>query len=418
MIFLRLRIANYRGIDFSEVKFGARGITLIQGPNEIGKTSLGEAVGLLFDYPDNSRRSNVKAIFPVHQDKGPEIELQAEGGPYAFTYFKRFYKKPETKLTITKPKPENRTGREAHERAEAILRETLDIDLWKALTIQQGEAIHQPILTNETSLSASLDKAAGGKTADPEEEGLFAKVRDEFGRYFTGGGSEKRELQEARKLQEDTEAEIAEIKQQISKLDQDIDRAAILQRELELLKNREVELKQEVADHAASLEEIEKCETSLETARVKLESAKKSVQAAHREVDVRQSLIDSVTKGTETHSELEESCADSLLTLNRAEEDLRKAQTSFNEAVKSRKAAETLATIRRADFDYYTDKLFCDQLRERKERIDRARESAAKAEETLARTKIDSKSLKTIQDAERALVAASRNRDNGGFKHR
>jgi DNA repair exonuclease SbcCD ATPase subunit len=413
MIFLRLRIANYRGIDFSEVKFISRGITLIQGPNEIGKTSLGEAVGLLFDYPDNSRHSSVKAIFPVHQDKAPEIELQAESGPYAFTYFKRFYKKPETKLTITKPKPENLTGREAHDRAEAILRETLDVDLWKALTIQQGEAIHQPILTNQASLSAALDKAAGGKPADAEEEDLFAKVRDEYGRYFTAGGSEKKELQEARKLQEGMETEIVEIKQQISKLDQDIDRAATLQRELEELRNREVELKQEVAEFAASLEEIRKCEASLETARIKSESAKKSVQAARRDVETRQGLIDAVAKGTESHSELEESCVDSLSALNRAEETLRKAQASFDEAVQSKKAAETIATLRRADFDYYTDKLFCDQLRERKERIDRARVSAAKAEETLARTKIDSESLKAIQDAERTLVAAKAQLETG-----
>jgi len=413
MIFLRLRIANYRGIDSSEVKFGPRGITLIQGPNEIGKTSLGEAVGLLFEYPDNSRHGNVKAICPVHQDKGPEIELQAESGPYAFTYFKRFYKKPETRLIITKPKPDNLTGREAHERAEVILRETLDVDLWKALTIQQGDAIHQPNLTNQASLSAALDKAAGGKPADPEEEDLFVKVRDEYGRYFTGGGSEKKELQEAQKLQENTETEIAEIKQQISKLDQDIDRAATLQRELEELKNREMELKRDVAEYAASLEEIRKYETSLETAHVKLDSAKKSVQAARRDVEVRQGLIDAVKKGTEAHGKLEESCADSLSALNRAEEALRKAQTSFNEAAQSKKAAETLATLRRADFDYYTDKLFCDQLSERKERIDRARESAAKAEETLARSKIDSKSLKAIQDAERALVAAKAQLETG-----
>ena len=63
-------------------------------------------------------------IAPVHRDVGPEIELEAESGPYVFTYSKRFIKKPETKLTITKPKPENLTGRDAHDRAEAILKET------------------------------------------------------------------------------------------------------------------------------------------------------------------------------------------------------------------------------------------------------------------------------------------------------
>ncbi|MFB3123461.1 MAG: AAA family ATPase, partial [Candidatus Binatia bacterium] len=133
MRLLRLRLANYRGIDESEVRFGPKGITIVEGPNEAGKTSLSEAIRLLFDYLDSSKHSEIKAIKPVTRDVGPEIELEAKSGPYAFTYFKRFHKKPETTLTITSPKPENHTGREAHERAEQILRETIDIDLWKAL---------------------------------------------------------------------------------------------------------------------------------------------------------------------------------------------------------------------------------------------------------------------------------------------
>ena len=93
MKFIRLRVANYRGIAAAEVKFGPTGITLVQGPNEAGKTSLGEAIGLLFEYLDSSKHRNIEAIKPVHRDEGPEIELQAESGPYAFTYFKRFHKR-------------------------------------------------------------------------------------------------------------------------------------------------------------------------------------------------------------------------------------------------------------------------------------------------------------------------------------
>jgi len=163
----------------------------VQGPNEAGKTSLGEAIGLLFEFPDSSKHRSVEAIRPVHRDEGPEIELHAESGPYTFTYFKRFHKKPETKLNITRPKPENHTGREAHERAEAILRETLDIDLWKALTIQQGDAIHQPALAKQPSLSAALDNVAGGRPADPREEVLFDRVLEEYSRYCSGRGAER-----------------------------------------------------------------------------------------------------------------------------------------------------------------------------------------------------------------------------------
>jgi len=407
MKFIRLRAANYRGIVATEVKFGAAGITLVQGPNEAGKTSLGEAIGLLFEFPDDSKHSNIKAIRPVHRDEGPEIELQAESGPYAFTYFKRFHKKPETKLTITRPKPENHTGREAHERAEAILRETLDIDLWKALTIQQGDAIHQPILTKQTSLSAALDKAAGGRPADPREEGLFDKVRDEYLRYYTERGAERKELAESRKAQTDAESEVTRIERAIHDLDQDIDRAAALQRELGQLKNQEDELTKAVLAHATSLEEIGTLENALSAARLKLESAQKSVQVARRDKEARQGLIDAVARATKAQGDLQESNSMSLPALNQADEDFKKAQTSLNETDKKRKEADALAVLRRSDFDYYNNKLNLDQLRERKERIDQARENAAQAEEVLARNKVDSRALKSIQNAERDLLTAN-----------
>lgn len=413
MIFLRLRIANYRGIDASEVKFSSCGITLVQGPNEVGKTSLGEAIGLLFNYPDSSKHRDVEAIRPVHQDEGPEIELQAESGPYAFTYFKRFYKKPETILTITRPKPENHTGREAHERAEVILRETLDIDLWKALSIQQGDAIHQPILTRQTSLSAALDKVAGGRPAEPGEEGLFNRVREEHSRYFTERGAERKELQEARKLQEDTQAEVAKIDEQIRDLEQDIERAAILQRELSQLKQQEEKLANAVAAHTASLEEIGTLETTLAVARLKLESAQKSEQVAHRDRESRQALIDAVANSTKSHDKIKEASAISLSALKQAEGELKKAQTVFNEADQRRKAADALAALRRSDFDYYNNKLHLGQLRERKDRIDQVRKKAAHAEEELAQNKTNTPALKAIQDAERGLLTADAQLETG-----
>jgi DNA repair exonuclease SbcCD ATPase subunit len=407
MKFLRLRVANYRGVHSAEVKFAPTGITLVQGPNEVGKTSLGEAIGLLFEFPDSSKHRAIEAIRPVHRDEGPVIELQAESGPYTFTYFKRFHKKPETRLIITRPKPENHTGREAHDRAEAILRETLDIDLWKALTIQQGDAVQQPALAKQTSLSAALDKVAGGRPADPREEGLFDRVRDEYSRYYTERGADRKELSESRKAQTDAQEEVSRIEQAIRDLEQDIDRAAALQRELGQLRRKEEELAKEVASHTASIEEIGALETALMTARLRLETARKSEQVARREKEARQELIDTFTKAGKEHKYVEESSVMSLLGLNQADEDLKKAQTAFSKDDRRRKEADALASLRRADFDYFNNKLHLEQLRERKDRIDQARRNAAEAEEVLARTSVDIRTLKAIQDSERAFLTAN-----------
>ena len=406
MRFFRLRIANYRGVIASEVDFGSSGITLVQGPNEAGKTSLGEAIGLLFEYVDSSKHRNIEAIRPVHRDEGPEIEVHAESGPYVFTYFKRFYKKPQTILTVTLPKPENYTGREAHERAEAILLETIDIDLWKALNIQQGDAIQQPTLTKQQSLSVALDSAAGGHPADPSEEGLFDRIRDEYILYFTERGAEKKGLQEVRKHQEEVKAEVVGLEQQILDLEQDIEGAATLQLEMGRLNKQEQEQVQAVDVNLASLEKISVMESAYNEAKLKLESAQKSEQVAHRDKDARQLLVDNVGNITETRRELLESISMSFPAFDQAETQLKKEQAFSDAADKESKKAAVLAILRRDDFDYYNNKLHLEQLSERKERIDQARKDAFQAEDVLARNKATPQVLETIVQAEKDLLTA------------
>ncbi len=413
MRLLRLRLADYRGIDESEVRFGARGLTIVEGPNEVGKTCLSEAVRLLFDYLDSSKHSNIKAIKPVTRDVGPEIELEAESGPYVFTYFKRFHKKPETTLTITTPTPENHTGREAHERAEKILRETIDIDLWKALCIQQGEAVRQADLSNQTSLSVALDAAAGGRQADPREESLFDMVRKLYGRYFTERGAERKELQEAQEAHEKAETEVTSLEKQILDLEEDIVRAAGLGRELESLKIQEEDLRGDVSRHEKALGEIMALETALETARLKLESAQKSENASKRDMEVRQDLLDAVSKTRKAHAELDESSTSSTASVKNMESELEEPQSDATKAEAGRKEAESLLNLHRADSDYFNNKLYLEQMKERKDRIDRAREEAASADELLAGNSINEETLKTIQKAERSLIIAQAKLDTG-----
>ena len=239
MKYIRLRIANFRAVSEAEIQFGENGITLVRGPNEIGKTSLGESIRLLFEYPDNSKHSDIIAIIPVHVDAGPEIELEAESGAYRFIYTKRFHKKPETTLNILKPKPENLTGRLAHERANAILRETLDVNLWKALSISQGTEINQPKLVGQTWLSAALDREAGGHSSDQHAENLFDAVKKEYLLYLTENGAERKDVTEVHNAPAGYQADIQRNEQAIRDLDHDVDHAAGLRKEIVQLRRTE-----------------------------------------------------------------------------------------------------------------------------------------------------------------------------------
>ena len=407
MKYRRLRITNYRGVDSCEIEFETCGLTLVQGPNEVGKTSLGEAIGVLFEYPDSSKHSIIKAIRPTHRDAGPEIELQAECGPYRFTYFKRFHKKPETKLTISAPAPENHTGREAHDRAEQILQETLDINLWRALTIQQGEAIAQPNLTNQQSLSAALDKAAGGVPVDPEEEGLFEKVVEECGRFYTPTtGKEKSELKDAHQQLQQDELRVSELQGKLDHLDQDIENAARIQAELPSLKRREIETKNVLDEQSRLLLAIESLEKQLSEARLKRESANKTAEMARRDTRERQQLIESVDCTNKNYQDLRQSSAQSVGDFERAEHQFDNAEKAIQQSGEKKLTADKLANIRRADFDYYNNRLFLDQLGERKQRIDAARKDAASASEFIEKTKVDRQTLKKIEQSELGVLTA------------
>lgn len=406
MRFIRLKLNDYRGIEACEVSFEPTGITIVQGPNEIGKTSLGEAIGLLFEFPDSSKKQKVKAINPVHRDAGPAIELEVESGPYRFTYSKRFHKKPETLLVVTQPAPENLTGREAHDRAEAILNETIDIDLWKALTVRQGDEISQPDLTGQSSLSAALDLAASGHPDDSQTEGLYERVRQKYLLYYTEGGAERKELKEARQIETDIQSGIDDLEQQISELERDIERSSSLQSELSQLATREKEQADSVAGYADVLEKISTLKHALETAELKLESAGKSEQEARRASDERQTLIERVASSTAKLENLREAAGISLTAAKSAESEYEKTQEKLKATEARKTGAEELAKLRRDDYDYYQGRLNLEMLNERKSRIDEARAEASKAEGILAGNAVDSIVLDDIKEAERTLLKA------------
>ena len=115
-------------------------MTVLAGPNEIGKTSTAEALNLVLEELDSSKKRAIRAVQPVGRDVGPEVELEALAGPYRFTIRKRFLRHEETVLTVAEPRSETLTGRDAHQRMRAILDESVDLDLWKAVRIDKGAA--------------------------------------------------------------------------------------------------------------------------------------------------------------------------------------------------------------------------------------------------------------------------------------
>jgi len=199
VILHRLRLTNFRGIADREIAFPDHGVVVVCGPNEVGKSSMLEALDLLLEYKDRSLNQKVKQVKQVHADVGAEVEAEITTGPYRFVYRKRFHKKFLTELTVIEPARSQHSGDEAHEKVQAMLAETVDTRLWEAQRVLQSAAAAPVDLSGCDALSRALDAAAGEVTAASGGESLLIdRIDTEYERYFTpAAGKPTKEFKDA-----------------------------------------------------------------------------------------------------------------------------------------------------------------------------------------------------------------------------
>ncbi|OBI20161.1 hypothetical protein A5712_18455 [Mycobacterium sp. E2327] len=256
----RLVLTNYRGIAHREIEFPDHGVVVVCGANEIGKSSMIEALDLLLESRDRSTKKEVKQVKPTHSDVGSEVSAEISCGPYRFVYRKRFHKKCETELTVLTPRREQLTGDEAHDRVRAMLAETVDNDLWHAQRVLQATSTAAVDLSGCDALSRALDVAAGDTAAlSGTEPLLIERIDAECGRYFTPTGRPTGEWASAIKHLNDAEAAVAEWAAAVAEVDDRVRRhAELTERVAELSQQRaaagpRLEAAQQAADRIAEL---------------------------------------------------------------------------------------------------------------------------------------------------------------------
>ncbi|MCF8605724.1 AAA family ATPase [Gordonia sp. HY442] len=291
----RLRVADFRGIAEREVVFADSGVTVIEGENEAGKSSMVEALDLLLTTRANSSKSQVRAVQPSGRDVGSEVFAEISCGAFRFEYFKRFNKSPETALTIVEPAPEQLTGRPAHERVEQILGASLDNTLYRALRLLQSSDPELGDLTDSSALSRALDRAAGevdDEAADtPASQDLVAAVAKEYSRYFTAAqGRPSGELLQARNAADKAAAAVAERERLLESVQEAADRLPDVSQEIDDAMRGESEQRFEVSTLAAQVSQADAVGERLTTAKAVVARYEAGVQAARSAVRERTDL--------------------------------------------------------------------------------------------------------------------------------
>jgi uncharacterized protein YhaN len=289
----RLVLTNYRGITHREVEFPATGVTVVSGPNEVGKSSMIEALDLLLESKDRSAKKDVKLVKPTHADVGSEITAEISTGPYRFVYRKRFHKQFETALTILEPRREQLTGDEAHDRVRSMLEQTVDTGLWQAQRVLQSASTTAVDLSACDALSRALDVAAtdcataqSTSALSSTEPVLIEKIDAEYARYFTATGRPTGEWAAATGSLKSADDEVAQCISALAEVDERVARHAALTGQLGALAGDRAVAAQRLSAAERAADAVAALVDEHRTAQQRATTAKaehSAAAAAHRE---------------------------------------------------------------------------------------------------------------------------------------
>ena len=401
----RVRLCNFRGVVDCEVELPAQGITVIEGPNEVGKTSIPEGLDLVLTRMDSSGHRQVKSAQPVGRDVGPEVEIEMSTGEYRFIYRKRWLRRSETVLNVLSPQHDQLTGRAAHERVEEILDETLDRDLWRALRIEQGAELSLPGF-DVPSLVAALDQAASGDDAADEDDDLWTRICQEHDRYWTATDRPKRDRNAKQAEVETAQSRVSQLEQQLNSIDRDateMGRLATDERRLVLTRDKCDQQASELSEEWNATEQVRNRVDRLAAASDAATLKRDSIASEQQR---RQELIGDLNSRAGELKALDARAQQSAPALAAAIKHVEQTAAALEQARAAVSAAE--AEQRRADEDrdHHRNRIEVEQLSERHERVIEAEEKLQEADKLLESVKVDDDLLGQIEEAHLAVVSA------------
>ena len=401
----RIKLTNFRGVDSAEVTFDGQGVTVIEGDNEVGKSSIFEALDLIFLELDSSNKARIRSIKPVGKDVGPEVVVEVSSGDYRFVYQKRWRPRPETTLTVKSPRHESLTGREAHSRVREMLDETLDWPLWQALRVQQGTELRLPSL-DVRSLGAALDQAAGGDGPTGGDDALWDRIEEERVRYWTRTGRVFKERTELEGKVRNAQDRVAELEKALSQIQISADKFDSLveyQRQLESEHKKAQEGKSELSERWRHVEQLEfQAEERDKTHRAALSER----DQRHGDAERRAKLVSDLDRQNEALAAIGVELEESTPASNAADQRVNDAVGSRDEAREA--LDQAIAAHKQAcdDRDHHRRMIEVAQFRERLERIADAQARLASAEPVLENIRVNGDLVERIDQAHIAVVRA------------
>ncbi|WP_010148134.1 AAA family ATPase [Serinicoccus profundi] len=343
-----ITLRDVRGVTERTVRFPDRGVVVVEGPNEIGKSTLLEAFDRLLDLKATSKSARAQALQPIGRDVGPFVEAEFTLGGQRVRLAKQWLRGARTELDILGDRPEHLTGSAAQARLDQLVA-GLDSTLWDALRLaQSGDGTLVPLMSSGV-LQEALDAAADAHLHDGGGERVLELVEEEFLRYFTARTARPTgDYRLAIEAYHAAQADVAEAHRRLVEAEELLARQERARQAAEhahdQVGGREGALRgaEEAADAVAEIV------TAHERAADRLREARTLARAAEQALRLRRERVDAVARLAAVVAEHEEQLAGLAGTGASVKAELAQAQESLVAAESAVEVAETTLEHARA----------------------------------------------------------------------
>lgn len=313
----RLKIAHV-GILRGVVDLGALdpGMTLITGPNEIGKSTVVEALRAALFEKHGAKHQGLKGLQSHGSKEGPEVWVEFELDGRAYTLHKRFLVSPESSLHIAEPEapPVDLIGDAADERVWADLKaqapgprgaKTDDMGVWGLLWVNQdGAASADPggLLGQDSrnTLKGVIERQVSTVLGGARGERLGELVAERYARHWTPAGHVKGQgsLGQARAAVTETEAQVNALEAQQNAVEADAQRLEGIRTRRKAAEAQRPLLLTEVRQAEEATAEVARLRHAFERADAEKGAAEARAEGSDAAVSARRDLAQRATAAT------------------------------------------------------------------------------------------------------------------------
>lgn len=335
----RITLRNFRGVKESTVEFGP-GVTVVAGPNEVGKSSIAEAIRVLRQRKHSSTAGDVRALQPVGKDVGPEVELEFTSRDHRVWVRKQWLRSAATELRISGASNEQHAGDEAHERLNSFLAEHIDVELFDALSIVQGESLEKAAFVQLRALTQALDT-----NAEPgaDHDDLLEKINTEYELHFSPAtGKPRGRLSQLGKEVAALKGELSKAEERLQEMEQFTTGVERESRQLDLDERACVEAREALEAATAKDTALASLRTAAEQAASQLDAAVTAAEQVTAALEARKQQVTEVAQREESLAQARRLLAEAqeaLIEINAAgEEATRLRETALAEAAEAKRA--------------------------------------------------------------------------------